>query len=586
MKKSKNFQKMVQDSFEQGMKNNKVKLNFKCPFGEFVADSFKCGDTPEEAKKNYESLQKEKTGKPKSDIPKKTYSVDKQKVSDLKNVIDKINKEKDVNGTVSDESKNGLKMMLKEIKGESVSKKSISSNEIERKLFKIDDSIPKNPKEINEQIALTTASASDIYAKMDENLEKISHKVVKFEALSGKVSNENINVIKNNAKKEVKQYVEYLSGNTSSLVRDYIDDVSDLLSSGAMKNVDATDMDNLIRDSVKKLVHQEIESSRKSFSDHGIRHIVGNINRQNEIMGAMGSSDPREKLMASFIMINHDIGYTTPLIRDTGTEFAAPMTSFHPMMSAKILEDQRDIWNKDRIFSSKEYDRIIDIVKTHDSVEIDKNDVLGTSTRLSDNLALFESDKLPSLFKYVDGAKDILVNMGSAAKEKDNGKFEELRTNLYDIVDKSNDINSDVKRDLKNSVATIDSVTPKFNLGSLAGEISSISSKESKLLIDIEYNEFDNTMQNLFDMGQRQTKKFLESYGIEDYTKDEYDIGDFLTLRVNKNMKENARGVTRNIPIEEDIQNDGITELGSIEEDVMGALKSAGFFKIKTYPEG
>ena len=41
------------------LKKVAMKLNYRCPKGKFVPDSFSCGDTPEEAKKNYESLHPE-----------------------------------------------------------------------------------------------------------------------------------------------------------------------------------------------------------------------------------------------------------------------------------------------------------------------------------------------------------------------------------------------------------------------------------------------------------------------------------------------------------------------------------------------
>lgn len=42
-----------------------MKLNYKCPKDKYVADSFKCGNTPDEAKKNYETEQKLKAEKQK-----------------------------------------------------------------------------------------------------------------------------------------------------------------------------------------------------------------------------------------------------------------------------------------------------------------------------------------------------------------------------------------------------------------------------------------------------------------------------------------------------------------------------------------
>lgn len=62
----------VQHIFENYINSdNIIKLNYKCPKGMFVPDSFKCGDTPEAAKKNYEKYQKEKMGGKKAAPEKK-----------------------------------------------------------------------------------------------------------------------------------------------------------------------------------------------------------------------------------------------------------------------------------------------------------------------------------------------------------------------------------------------------------------------------------------------------------------------------------------------------------------------------------
>jgi hypothetical protein len=59
----KTLKKIAQNAFEEHL-NGKcdcvIKLNFRCPKGKFVPDSFECGKTPKEAKKNYKLYQKEK----------------------------------------------------------------------------------------------------------------------------------------------------------------------------------------------------------------------------------------------------------------------------------------------------------------------------------------------------------------------------------------------------------------------------------------------------------------------------------------------------------------------------------------------
>lgn len=423
------------------------------------------------------------------------------------------------------------------------------------------------------------ANASDIYARMDSNLESIRSKSEPhFMPVSGKMNRDNRRVVIENAKTEARRYEHYLSGDTTNLIRDHIDGMGDLLRNKAFQNVDAADMDSLVRDSIQKLIHQEMEAAKKTFSDHGIRHIVGNIKRQNMILDAVGYDSPRDRLMATVIMINHDVGYTTPLVRSEDNAMSVKTSSKHPEMSGKIMEEQRDVWDRGKIFSEKEYDKIVDIIKTHDSTKIDMGDMLTMSTRLSDNLAIFATDKLPSVFRYVDGAQDILVGMGIASREKDEEKFDTLRDDLHSRIDNTKGISTNMKRDLKAATNTITGVTPKFTLGTMAGEISEISYMD-KLNVVVNYNEFDNVMQSVFDMGQRQTKKFLEDYGVDDFGQDEYEIGDFMTLKIRRPVqKHNAHLDQLVLPIEHEIINEGNIILQSVLSDVIDELADAGFF--------
>lgn len=124
-----------------------MKLNWKCPKGT-IDDTFKCGNTPEEAKKNYNKIQKEKRAKERDkkrtkDASKKTKSVEKQikkisnpelklQIDNVKSLIDKVKSEKN-SGKVSKQTYNELKDAVKELrnltkKSSSISEKKIDSN--------------------------------------------------------------------------------------------------------------------------------------------------------------------------------------------------------------------------------------------------------------------------------------------------------------------------------------------------------------------------------------------------------------------------------------------------------------------------
>ena len=392
---------------------------------------------------------------------------------------------------------------------------------------------PKDAKEITHEKRMAQATFSDIKSNMAKDLAQIEPKEFTPKSVSGTVADSRAAIIEN-AKGELGRYSHYLAGDTNNRARDFIDHMDNVLQSKDVAGMDAKQMDQMMRDSIGKLVYQEMESNRQQFTDHGIRHIVGDIMRADAILKA--ASDEKvsgmDRLMSAFILVNHDVGYTTPLIRDGG-ERGVAISHDHGEFSGKILGEQSAIFDESKgMFSKEEYDRMVEIAATHDATTIDKNDLLGTSVRLADNLSLFSSEKLPGMFQYVDGGKTYLASMGKAAAEKDTVAFEKQRSDLYSALDKSN-MSEQLKRDLKASVAEISYLTPKYVLGALAGNISGISrTSDGKVNIGIKYNSWDAFLQRSFDMGQRQTQKLMKDYGETDFTKTSYSLGKFVTLNV------------------------------------------------------
>lgn len=408
----------------------------------------------------------------------------------------------------------------------------LTTGHIKRELTDI-SGYSKNARDITTEQALAQANVSDIYTNMEADLGKIGSRYTRLEGISGNMNKENGRKIIKNAKAITRLYSGYMSGAPTNMLRDHLDRLDDILQSDEFSDVSAKDMNSFVIDNVQKLVYQEIESNRQQFTDHGIRHIVSDIDRQEQILSALGEDDPRTLLMATAIMVNHDVGYTTPLIRE-GDARGIQLSGQHPEMGAKVFEEQRDIWDRGRIFSEEEYDHMKEAIRTHDSPEIDRDDMLITSTRLADNLSIFSNEKLPSSFKYVHNGPEILKQMGDAAKDNDEKLFNTLRDNLWSEIDQDETINKDLARDLKSATRKMTMLTPKFTLGVLAGEVDDISydQEEDRLEVAIRYNDFDSFLQRHFDMGQKQAKKLLEAYGETDFTKKEYNLGGFVRLRV------------------------------------------------------
>jgi len=374
------------------------------------------------------------------------------------------------------------------------------------------------------------AKYNDFKEHKKENLNSIAiNKSLVLKDVNGPVG-KMIKTIQNNTRKKLDNYMTYLSTQSYALARDIVYDTMELFSDSELGKIDAQDINLMMSDFIEKLVYQEMESNRAQFTDHGIRHIVGNIQRGNELLKAMGKDTSYNKLANAFIMVNHDLGYTTPDVR-VGGSGAVKASKGHKESSSQMIKQERSKWNEGKIFSGEQFDELVEIIRTHDDTKIDKEDPLGTAVRLSDNLALFAKDKLPSMFSLIKNGKYYLVEMGQRAKEGDTGGFEKLRADLYKEIDKSN-IHHNLKRDLKHAVQDISYLTPKFTLGVLAGEVGEIKSEGDKISIPINYNNWDHFLQSRFDMGQGQTKKLLEDYGITDFSKTEYNIGDLVTLKV------------------------------------------------------
>ena len=235
---------------------------------------------------------------------------------------------------------------------------------------------------------------------------------------------------------------------------------------------------------------------------------------------------PKEKLMGMFVQINHDVGYTVPIVRATGPN-SAVASSKHPEFSEKILKEQKSQWNEGKIFSEEEYNRILNITRLHQKTDLSLGDPVLFTTQIADNTSMFSKEKIPPLFQYIDGSTDLLTDMGLAAKQQDMEWFESARKELYKRIDAS-EYNKNLKRDLKAAVASINQMTPKFTMGILAGELQSVrSSHDAVIEITVKHNEYDTFLSQFLDMGQKKLRSLLSGYGITDYDKNEYTLGEY-----------------------------------------------------------
>jgi len=103
----------------------------------------------------------------------------------------------------------------------------------------------------------------------------------------------------------------------------------------------------LLRDNLKKLLHQQLVDSKNiTGSDHGIKHILNNIKMQEEIIAGLSYEvTPKERILLFQAMIDHDIGYTNNYLTKAKLGDYFGMTKDHPLLSGIYMKSKIEYYN-------------------------------------------------------------------------------------------------------------------------------------------------------------------------------------------------------------------------------------------------
>ncbi len=350
------------------------------------------------------------------------------------------------------------------------------------------------------------------------SMKEYREKEYEHTPLEGKLGPEKVKSISKHAKGVLATYAKYLPGDDVGFVRDFIDEQTEFLEGalkeGAFKGAQAEKVNKLMMRAVDDLVYQTHESYKRQLGDHGARHIVSNIKTQNDAFKALEKSgvkiSAKDKFMAAMVMVNHDLGYTA-----APSKANVKYTGKHKEYSDEIFrteyeDDYREVFDEDSLT------RLKTLIKTHDSPEMDwENDPVGSSIRLADNLSLYSQEKLPGLFRLIPGGIDTLEEIGKAAKEKDQKKIDEVRAKLHKKIDDAS-IPAPLKKALKNAAEEVNVMTAKFTLGMLGGKLDKMEFKDGTMQVHVKRDVYDERLQKLFDLGQRQFGKLADAYGISE----------------------------------------------------------------------
>ena len=257
------------------------------------------------------------------------------------------------------------------------------------------------------------------------------------------VTKENVgqfsSTLRENGRTMLKKYSKIMSSASRPMAEKFVDDVSSTISEGvrdgSLSGVSQKDLDAFVGETVKRMLHQEVETRRRSLGDHGIRHVAGNCRSMMSMFQELqGSGTPitgKQKLEGLAIMADHDIGYT---VGEAATSAAAGKK--HKGFSKEVADQEKDRY--DKIFGREDGDRMRGIIATHDEPTFDwEKDPVGSSVRLADSVALFGEEKVQDLFLRSPKATELACKMRLAASAKPDDKQlqESIKSQMHEVVD-------------------------------------------------------------------------------------------------------------------------------------------------------
>jgi hypothetical protein len=306
----------------------------------------------------------------------------------------------------------------------------------------------------------------------------------------------------------VSQFSDRITQESASMISDTVRGYNDILD---MIGVSQADRRALAMEAADHLCAQEMEACTRQLGDHGVHHIAGNIRTTMDVLTARPTGEtPMDVATAFTAHIFHDSGYLTPpsgMFLDEG----------HPRWSGDHYEA-----NLKPMVTKALGDRVANevgmIIRTHDSSHIDwTNEPVASACRIGDNLALFQRDKLPPLFRHVPENVGVLERLAS----KEIG-IDAARAEMRGNIGKARGVPPKVQKLLMRAADEVSPVTPKMTLGVLGGRLGRVEWKRDHPLIHLQQDAEMTRLHKLGDFGQRQFGKFAESYGHDSaqFTKD------------------------------------------------------------------
>lgn len=266
----------------------------------------------------------------------------------------------------------------------------------------------------------------------------------------------------------------------------------------------------LAMEAADHLAAQDLESYGRQLGDHGIHHIQGNIEAANDCLNVLPQAmSPKDYVVMQTATIFHDAGYLTP-----------PSQNFldegHPRWSQDHYESNvRPI--VESALGKSAANEVSSIIRTHDQSSLDwENEPIASACRVADNMALFQKEKLPPVFRADADNIEALKALGRGEIDQVAAR-DRMKANIAKL-----DLPDQAKVQLTKAVDEVTPVTYKFTIGMLGGTRGKTEWDNDHLKVELRRDKSMDELHKLGDFGQKQFAKFAKSYGIdpEQFTRD------------------------------------------------------------------
>ena len=329
--------------------------------------------------------------------------------------------------------------------------------------------------------------------------------------------------LRENGRTVLKKYGKMMSSVSRPMAERFVDDMADAVSEGikdgSLSGVHQSDLDEFVREDVKRMLHQETETRRRALGDHGIRHVAGNARNMMEMFRELQNGGTKvtgkQKFMALSAMANHDIGYT---VGEAATDPAKGKK--HKQFSKDLVDQEKDRY--DKIFGQEDGGKVRDIIATHDDPKFDwEQDPVGSCVRLADNISLFGEDKVQDLFLRSPKAAMLCCKLHLAAQANPSDKKlqEEIKSQLHEVVDGGEFDEAD-REPLHNQIDEMTEgkfSTTTYILSLYSGELKGFKYDSDKKLmhVNMQYSTEGQVIDGLFgdEVACRQFEKMTKDLG-------------------------------------------------------------------------